>query len=649
MSPSDADGTRDALPTAKVDDVLLGPLLHETWHVRAWLVAGLALLALLLSGVAAQAAPGDPVHERGVVTRVVDGDTVMFRRDGTSTAISIRLSAIQAFERGECGDTQATRRLRELVEGKRVELRARNASSRSDGRPIRSLHLPRAGGGSIDVNRQLLNDGWGLWFPLGAEITGMDSYAVAMQHARDRGRGIWNPRLCGAGPADGHPLEMWVKSDADGDDSVNLNDEYVVIVNRHGSRAIDLAGWRLRDSSHFEYRIPSGTRIEPGARMRFRVGKGTNDATTRYMGRTAPLFDNADRATGVGDGAYLLDTRGNVRLSFVYPCVVDCRTALAGKLRIDHVEYDPPGVDTADTEYVRLRNVSDVRVHLDGYQLLTWPHAHEFRANTYLDPGERLTVTVGKGSATRTQQYWGKDAPILRNGGDVVEILSWDERPVHCRAWGTGRCPDRGRVPGAGTSAMATHGFADVPSGAYYDSPVRWLRDRAITDGVGSTGLYKPSDRVTRGQMAAFLWRTMDRPNVATNHGFPDVGGSAFYDGAVRWLTAEGITDGVGSTGRYQPDARVSRAQMAAFLWRMAGRPSGYPDHRFPDVPRGSYYDEAVRWLKAEGITDGVGSTGRYEPDQAVTRAQMAAFLHRLAGQRSAWRDAGHVPSTVRF
>lgn len=617
--------------------------------IRAAACGALFMTVMALAATAAEAAPADPVRERGVVTRVVDGDTVMVRPDGRSSDISVRLSAIQAFERGECGDDIATRRLRELVEGKRVDLRARSASARSDGRPVRSLHLPRAGGGSIDVNRQLLSDGMGLWFPLAGEITSMDSYAVAAHHARVQRRGIWNDQLCGAGPQAGHPIDMWVKSDADGNDRDNINDEYVVVVNRHQSTSLDLSRWVLRDSSHFTYRIPSGTRIDPGARMRFRVGRGTDNATNRYMGSGSPIFDNADRATGVGDGAYLLDTRGNVRKAFVYPCVVECSSSLAGSLRIDHIEYDPPGVDTADTEFIRLRNVGQKRIHLDGYQLRKWPYGHEFRANTFLDPGERLTVTVGKGSATRTQQYWGKSSPILRNSGDVVEILSWDYRPVHCRAWGDRRCPNRSSVPGTGTSSMPTHGFADVPSNAYYDGAVRWLRARGITDGVGSTGLYRPADHVTRGQMAAFLWRAMDRPAVNASHGFPDVLRSDFYDGGVRWLRSAEITDGVGNTGLYQPNARVTRAQMAAFLWRMVGRPTGYADHGFPDVPGGAYYDEAVRWLKAEGITDGVGNTGRYEPNDPVTRAQMAAFLHRLSGSRSAWRDAPQVPSTVRF
>ena len=132
-------------------------------------------------------------------------------------------------------------------------------------------------------------------------------------------------------------------------------------------------------------------------------------------------------------------------------------------------------------------------------------------------------------------------------------------------------------------------------------------------------------------------------------HGFPDVPNGSYYNHPVRWLKAEGITDGYGNTGHYKPHETVTRAQMAAFLWRAAGEPTGYPHHGFPDVSSGSYYNHAVRWLKAEGITDGYGNTGHYKPHETVTRAQMAAFLHRLAERPSAWKASDTIPSTIVF
>jgi hypothetical protein len=192
-------------------------------------------------------------------------------------------------------------------------------------------------------------------------------------------------------------------------------------------------------------------------------------------------------------------------------------------------------------------------------------------------------------------------------------------------------------------------GFPDVPVTSYYAEPVAWLTLNGITTGVGNTGLYKPDDVVTRAQMVAFLWRLMGSPPESRPHRFPDVGSSTYYEPAVRWARATGVTDGVGNTGRFEPDDPVTRAQMAAFLHRLAGSSTGHPGHGFPDVSSSSYYDEAVRWAKRYGITDGVGNTGRYMPGDRVTRAQMAAFLHRLAGIRSAWASGTPLPAFERW
>jgi hypothetical protein len=99
----------------------------------------------------------------------------------------------------------------------------------------------------------------------------------------------------------------------------------------------------------------------------------------------------------------------------------------------------------------------------------------------------------------------------------------------------------------------------------------------------------------------------------------------------VDWLLETGITTGVGGN-RYAPDDPVTRGQMATFLWRLEGSPPGSPAAGFADVPPGRFYSDAVDWLLHRGITTGT-TAGRYSPDDSVTRAQMATFLWRLAGQ----------------
>jgi hypothetical protein len=173
-----------------------------------------------------------------------------------------------------------------------------------------------------------------------------------------------------------------------------------------------------------------------------RIGSGADSASVKYLGLRAPLLDNVHAASGTGDGVYLFDPQGDIRRSFTWPCRVACAEPLSGAIQIASVVYDPPGVDTAAAETVTLRNVASSRVSLETYQLRTWPYAHAFLPGTYLDPGEQLVVSMGRGTSSRLQQYLGRGAPVLDNPGDHVELRAFDERPAAaCVAWGTGRCP----------------------------------------------------------------------------------------------------------------------------------------------------------------------------------------------------------------
>ena len=190
-----------------------------------------------------------------------------------------------------------------------------------------------------------------------------------------------------------------------------------------------------------------------------------------------------------------------------------------------------------------------------------------------------------------------------------------------------------GVAPGSAGPAAAAHSpFGDVPAGTFYTDAVDWLADAEITTGT-SPSTFSPSDPVTRGQMAAFLERYAQVDGAPGTHGFADVPAGAFYDGSVSFLVDRAITTGTSAT-TYSPGDPVTRAQMAAFLWRFSNEPSTDAPMPFGDVPAGSYYYDAVRWLADEGITTGTSAT-TYSPNDIVTRAQMATFLWRLANEPS--------------
>ena len=93
-----------------------------------------------------------------------------------------------------------------------------------------------------------------------------------------------------------------------------------------------------------------------------------------------------------------------------------------------------------------------------------------------------------------------------------------------------------------------------------------------------------------------------------------------------------GIVTGY-ADGFYRPDVPVDRAAMAVYIARglaggEAGVPAGPEEPTFDDVPVGHWAYDHIEYAVLSAIVTGYG-TGTYQPDWAVTRAQMAVFVAR--------------------
>lgn len=173
--------------------------------------------------------------------------------------------------------------------------------------------------------------------------------------------------------------------------------------------------------------------------------------------------------------------------------------------------------------------------------------------------------------------------------------------------------------------------FADVTAGIWFEPAVQWASCRSITSGT-SASMFSPGSTLTRAQMATFLWRYAGTPTGAPAHGFADVTPGIWYDDAVAWLASSGITAGTGP-GTFSPNDPVTRAQMAVFLHRFSAEPSGAPEHGFSDVEPGIWYEAGVAWMVDQGITQGTGTGSTYSPGVPLTRAQAVTFLWRHANE----------------
>ena len=153
----------------------------------------------------------------------------------------------------------------------------------------------------------------------------------------------------------------------------------------------------------------------------------------------------------------------------------------------------------------------------------------------------------------------------------------------------------------------------------FIDTWNHWAKDaidfvsaRGLVNGMSAT-IYAPNNSTTRAQ----LWTILARQNDTELSG-----GATWFENAQNWAKEKGVSDGA------NPNGIINRAQMVTMLWRAMGQPAAASSVSFADVPADSYYAQAVAWAIENDITAGVGN-GKFDPDAACTRGQIATFLYR--------------------
>ena len=132
--------------------------------------------------------------------------------------------------------------------------------------------------------------------------------------------------------------------------------------------------------------------------------------------------------------------------------------------------------------------------------------------------------------------------------------------------------------------------------------------------------------------------------------GFADVDAYTPHLEDVLWLAAKGISTGYDEwdgTRTFRGMVPVYRQDMAAFLYRLAGKPTYVPTQkdiaRFRDVSWSTPHAAEIWWLASAGISQGWDmhdGTFEFRGTDTVKRQDMAAFLRRLARRMGADVDA---------
>lgn len=154
-----------------------------------------------------------------------------------------------------------------------------------------------------------------------------------------------------------------------------------------------------------------------------------------------------------------------------------------------------------------------------------------------------------------------------------------------------------------------------------------------VTDGSGKTvSTVKKSDTVYTFTMPASAVKVgvsyVKATETPSKTKFNDVSANDWFASAVDYVTGKGMMNGT-ADNTFSPKANTTRGMVVTVLYRLENQPSTSAAS-FTDVASGAYYANAVAWANANGIVSGYGS-GKFGPNDKVTREQLAAMLYRYA------------------
>lgn len=234
----------------------------------------------------------------------------------------------------------------------------------------------------------------------------------------------------------------------------------------------------------------------------------------------------------------------------------------------------------------------------------------------------------------------GEEIPALGHDyGDWTTVKEADCFHTGLEERKCGRC---GETEQRETTAetCSSEAYTDLDRNGWYHEYVDWVLKNGVMNGVGG-GLFEPNGETTRAMLVMVLYRMAGAPDMAGRESsFTDVSADSWYGAAVIWASENGIVNGVGG-GLFDPDASLTREQMAMMLYRFAGYLGSDTEKRadlsaYGDADAVSAFaQDAMAWAVAEGLVNG-RSAAELAPKAGATRAELATILFRFAALQNA-------------
>lgn len=174
--------------------------------------------------------------------------------------------------------------------------------------------------------------------------------------------------------------------------------------------------------------------------------------------------------------------------------------------------------------------------------------------------------------------------------------------------------------------------FTDVPNSAWFYESVKYVTGQGLFNGVSETS-FAPELPMTRAMFVTVLGR-LDGGELTGKNTFTDVPNGTWYTDSVAWAASEGIVNGTGD-GKFSPDAQITREEMCVMMMRYAQyagiQVGGITQTNFKDSASISSWAKAsVETLASAGVIQGKEGNV-FDPKGTATRAEVATILMRFA------------------
>lgn len=242
----------------------------------------------------------------------------------------------------------------------------------------------------------------------------------------------------------------------------------------------------------------------------------------------------------------------------------------------------------------------------------------------YYDITLEITITAPDGVTTRTYQvtitptYEKADNYKDNNRDDVIPSIFF-----YTLRFNTNGGSEIGSLRRAAGANIDLSSYVPVKAGYVFTG---WYSDRELTERITKVKL-SGNTIVYAGWREPLNTEDTERQTNDSINPFIDVHENDWFYDDVMYVYESGLMNGM-SNDRFVPTATTTRGMIVTVLYRLSGESEVNSSCPFEDVKKGSYYEDAITWAAENGIVNGIGS-GRFAPDDDITREQLATILHR--------------------